>query len=76
MLVLASEDFFRDPARVLGRVLRFMGLPDWEPPARVFEGRNVGGGGVMDPTLKRRLERHFEPHNRRLYEYLGEDLGW
>jgi hypothetical protein len=76
MLVLSSEHFFRDPARVLGRVLRLMGLPGWKPPPRALEGRNVGGGERMDPAMRRRLERHFEPHNRALYEYLGEDFGW
>ena len=30
----------------------------------------------MDPVTRRRLEDYFEPHNQRLYEYLGVDLGW
>jgi hypothetical protein len=30
----------------------------------------------MDPATRRRLEEYFEPHNRRLYEYLGVDFGW
>jgi len=25
----------------------------------------------MDPATRRRLEEYFEPHNRRLYEYLA-----
>jgi hypothetical protein len=27
-------------------------------------------------AARRRLEANFEPHNRRLYEYLGVDFGW
>jgi hypothetical protein len=30
----------------------------------------------MDLAIRRRLEDFFEPHNRRLYEYLGVDFGW
>lgn len=30
----------------------------------------------MDPATRLRLEEYFEPHNRRLYEYLGVDFGW
>jgi hypothetical protein len=30
----------------------------------------------MDPATRRRLEEYFEPYNRRLYDYLGVDLGW
>jgi hypothetical protein len=30
----------------------------------------------MDPATRRRLEAYFEPHNQRLYEYLGVDFGW
>jgi hypothetical protein len=30
----------------------------------------------MAPETRRRLEEYFEPHNKRLYGYLGRDLGW
>jgi hypothetical protein len=30
----------------------------------------------MDLAIKRRLEEYFEPHNGRLYDFLGADLGW
>uniref|UniRef100_A0A7S4BE37 Sulfotransferase domain-containing protein n=2 Tax=Chrysotila carterae TaxID=13221 RepID=A0A7S4BE37_CHRCT len=36
--------------------------------------------GVMhhniDPTLQAQLRRFFEPHNQRLYRFLGRDLKW
>ena len=30
----------------------------------------------MDLSARRRLKDPFEPHNQRLYEYLGVDFGW
>ena len=31
MLVLRSEDLYRDPRETLFQVSRFLGLPEWEP---------------------------------------------
>ena len=75
MLVLKSEDFFERPQESLKLVLGFLDLPDWEPEA--WEIRNQGGyEQQIDPVTRQRLEKYFEPHNRRLYEYLGVDFGW
>src|SRR5205085_746922 len=30
----------------------------------------------MDPALRKRLVEYFEPHNARLYDFLGVDFGW
>jgi hypothetical protein len=30
---------------------------------------------MMNPATRRRLEEYFEPHNQRLYDYLGTDFG-
>jgi len=76
MLVLKSEDFFERTADNVKRVVDFLGLPDWEivlPPAHY---RNEGGYEQMNPATRQRLEEYFEPHNQRLYEYLGVDFGW
>jgi hypothetical protein len=76
--VLKSEDFFEHPHQTLKSVLEFLGLPEWEPePAKLETKRNAGRyEEEMDPATRRRLEEYFEPHNRRLYDYLGVDLGW
>jgi sulfotransferase family protein len=75
MLVLKSEDFFERPQQTLKVVLEFLGLPEWEPDAS--EIRKKGSyEHDMDPATRRRLEEYFEPHNKRLYDYLGVDFGW
>jgi hypothetical protein len=75
VLVLRSEDFFGRTPEKLKLVLDFLGLPEWEPEAWkiVLKGEY---DQEMDPSTRRRLEEYFEPHNRRLYEYLGVDFGW
>lgn len=78
MLVLKSEDFFERPRETLERVLDFLELPDWEPGAAELRDKLNKGKYEqrMDPAIRRRLERYFEPHNQRLYEHLGVDFGW
>jgi hypothetical protein len=79
LLVLKSEDFFENPRETLEVVLEFLGLPEWEPEASELEGGKRNAGRYekeMDPVLRKRLEEYFEPHNRRLYDFLGTDFGW
>jgi hypothetical protein len=74
LLVLRSEDLYLDPRETLLQVNRFLGLPEWEP-AR-FEAYNQKPYSEIDPKTRQRLLDYFEPHNRRLYQYLGRDFGW
>jgi hypothetical protein len=75
MLILKSEDFFERPRNTLKTVFDFLDLPDWEPEAP--EVRKKGNYEQdMNPATRRRLNEYFEPHNRRLYDYLGVDFGW
>jgi hypothetical protein len=74
MLVLKSEDLFESSRETLKSVLTFLDLPEWEPEARRVP--NKGDYTSMAPATRRRLEEYFEPHNQRLYKYLGVDFGW
>jgi hypothetical protein len=74
MLILKSEDFFKHTTETLTLVQDFLDLPHQrlDLPPRKTDGRYE----PMDPSTRRRLEAYFEPHNQRLYEYLGVDFGW
>jgi len=74
LLVLRSEDLYRDPRETLFQVNRFLGLPEWEPG--YFTPYNQKPYSEIDPKTRQKLLKYFEPHNRRLYEYLGRDFGW
>jgi hypothetical protein len=78
LLVLKSEDFFENPIETLQVVLEFLGLPGWKPEVSGLENKRNAGEYErgMNPSTRRRLEEYFEPHNRRLYDHLGVDLGW
>jgi hypothetical protein len=79
LLVLRSEDLFERPLGTMKIVLNFLDLPDWDPEASEIIPRKRNEGEYeqgMDPATRLRLKDYFEPHNRRLYDYLGVDLGW
>ena len=75
LLILKSEDFFDHPSDTLERVVRLLGLP--ERDIEIRGGRNAGDySEPMDSEIRRWLQKYYEPHNRRLYEYLGVDFRW
>jgi hypothetical protein len=74
MLILKSEDFYSRTQENMALVLDFLGLPGWE--FDLAEPRNKRRYEPMEPATRRSLKEYFEPHNQRLYEYLGADLGW
>jgi hypothetical protein len=74
VLIERSEDFFSDPGASFRGVVRFLGLPAWEP-AR-YEVYNAFTDGAMDQGLRARLVEFFRPHNRRLEELLGRRFDW
>lgn len=74
ILILKSEDFFRDAAAVVRQVWAFLGLPDWEP--EMLETSNAFPYPKMEDEMKKSLLAYFEPHNQRLYEFSGVDFGW
>lgn len=73
ILVLSSEELFRDPRTVYRQVLDFLWVPRWEPKS--FPQRNAGEY-AGDEDVRRRLIETFRPENERLYALLGRDFGW
>ena len=75
LLVLQSEWLFRDPAAAIGAVQDFLGLRPYrnEVYEPFYQGRY---DREMPPGLRRRLVAHFEPHNRELYRWLGQEFDW
>lgn len=75
MLLLQSERLFQDPAGTTAAVHRFLGLA----PCRLARYDPVYPGRYTDAIpgeLRGRLARHFEPYNRALYQWLGEEYDW
>jgi hypothetical protein len=74
LLVLQSEWFFRDPAAATGAVQEFLGLRQYQAPT--YKPFLQGKYSDMPPELRRRLVAYFEPYNRELYQWLGEEFDW
>ncbi len=75
LLVLQSEWLFREPAAAVAAVQEFLGLR----PHRSEMYRPFFQGTYdreLPPDLRQRLVAHFEPHNRQLYQWLGEEYDW
>ena len=77
LLVLKSEDLFADPIGTVESVHEFLNLPKCDTNITLAtEKRNRRTFQPMVPATRQRLEQFFEPHNRRLYEYLDVDFDW
>jgi len=76
ILIIRSEDLlFEDPSAALKRLLQFLKLPDWEP-RQYWKIDTSGHVPSLNPATRQRLLLQFEPHNRRLYEFLDVNYYW
>lgn len=74
ILVLKSEDFYKHTISTMKLVQNFLDLPYRELGLQHYKTKY--SYEPMEPATRRQLEAYFEPHNQRLYEYLGVDFGW
>lgn len=68
-LILKSEDFYNDPAEILNRVFDFLEVPACQLDQ--YGKYNVGDYPAIGHSTRHYLIEYFQPHNRRLQEYLG-----
>ncbi|MDQ3934523.1 MAG: sulfotransferase domain-containing protein [Actinomycetota bacterium] len=72
--ILTTDDLARDPAGTVAALEGFLGLP---PLARDrFAPRHTASYPPLPDTIHAALAEYFRPHNERLYELLGRELGW
>jgi hypothetical protein len=74
ILVVRSEDLYKDPAAVVERVFHHLGVPPYLLSG--FKAYNQKPYPGLAPDTRRQLAAFFAPHNQRLYELLGRDLQW
>lgn len=74
MLILEAADLRAAPAATVRNALDFLELP----PAKFnfAESYNTRQYPPLNPATRNRLVEYFEPHNRRLYDFLGVDFKW
>lgn len=80
ILVIQSEAFFENPADKIRKIMRFLEIDYAERELETIEFKPyMSRRHVTDPikdAVRQRLVAYFEPHNRDLYDLLGEDYGW
>jgi hypothetical protein len=74
LTVVASEDLFADPTRVLRDLSNFLGIAPWDPTS--FPVLNRVAPDPIDPVFRKVLADYFRPHNRRLELLLGRTFDW
>lgn len=74
ILLIKCEDLFSHPRRILKEVHEYLKLPKWQ--LEKYRKHNAGTYKDMDTTTRKRLIDYFEPHNQRLYAYIGVNYGW
>jgi len=75
-LILQSEKFFEDPSKVYNQVLKFLNLPKWNlEKYEQFKKQKHVPPKIEKNTLTS-LNEIFQPHNRELFNLLGEKYEW
>jgi hypothetical protein len=76
LVVLQSEALFRDPVATMAKAHEFLGLRQHTLPQYDSSFQKGNYAREMPPELRARLAAYFEPHNRELYQWLGEEYDW
>lgn len=72
--IVASEEFYADPGRIVNEVWSFLGLT---PGAlRSTRRYNYSPAPDLRPATRSRLQSAFAEHNRELEQLLGRPLPW
>lgn len=74
LYVVASEVFYREPARIFGEVCAFVGLPPHELAS--YDKFNDRPSKGMDEAVRAELTRYYRPHNEALADRLGMTFDW
>ncbi len=74
ILIIKSEDYFRDNQAIFNVVFQFLGLPPC--PITLEKSHESSGYPLMKPETRQQLKAYFEPFNKELYQLTGRDFGW
>ena len=76
ILILSSEEFFREPDNTLRRVFDFVQV-DTGFKVKDLKHHNVANNrSAVDSDVYEYLDNYFLPHNQALYALTGSDYGW
>ncbi|MGQ0703704.1 MAG: sulfotransferase domain-containing protein [Gemmatimonadales bacterium] len=76
VLIVTSEEFFRDPGKVVAACLDFLGVPPITVEPVEVVNPNPMAAPPFDPESRRLLTEFYRPFNQQLYVLINRDLGW
>jgi TolA-binding protein len=74
MLIIKSEDFYRNTDLSMEKVFSFLNLPAYKQSE--YPAYTSGNYKTVDNKIKTKLSDFFIPYNRQLEEYLGMKFDW
>lgn len=74
VFIIDADRFFADPEVEFTELQRWLGLDIWMPDK--VERWNARTREPIDPELRQRLMRHFEPYDAALAEMMGRPPSW
>lgn len=76
IMLIRSENFFTDPAKIYAETLDFLGLG--QHALNEYQAYNPSHLDDLElpGPLRERLAAYFAPHNQELAELTGRDFGW
>jgi len=74
MYIVQSEVFYREPARVLGEIQEFVGLPRYDIGS--YEVFNARRSASIPEAVREELTEYYRPYNRALADRLGMTFDW
>ncbi len=73
-LILKSEDFFENPAKIMKQVFQFLELP--EVINKKYHRLNIGSYPPVEEEMRQKLTEFFHSHNQKLEKYLQMKFNW
>lgn len=74
LLILESEEFYKNPATTVNQVFEFLQLPPYQ--LAQYSIYNMGDYPQVSETILHQLADSFQPHNQQLAAYLGREFTW
>jgi hypothetical protein len=74
ILILKSEDYFKNPTDTFKQVFEFLGVKPFE--IILTKEHKKSDYPPMKPETRQQLKEYFEPFNQQLYQLTGRDFGW
>ena len=75
IMIIKSEDFYKNPNLLYNETLKFLGLPKWK--LKKYAKLNYfSDKPTIKKSTRKKLSEFYISHNKKLYDLIGKDLGW